>query len=466
MPDNELPAVCVIDVVGLTLGALGPETPTLCRLRDRGCAVPLQGIVPAVTCSAQATLLTGTSPSDHGVVGNGWLYRDTREVRFWQQSRSLIEADPVYESARRRALARNRPFQSAKLFWWFNQGAVVDLSVTPKPHYGADGSKRFGISGTPDGLTEHLEKTLGPFPFPAFWGPMAGLGSSDWIARATARVLRDHRPHLTLSYLPHLDYDLQRFGPGDPRAKTALREVDECLRLILEAADEMDVAVVAVSEYGIVPVHRPIALNRMLREKGWLVVRDGPFGEVLETFQSRAFAVADHQIAHVYVSDPSVLPRVKEALEGTDGVARVLGKDRLSEVGLDHPRSGELVAFSEPDAWFSYPYWLDSDRAPDFARTVDIHRKPGYDPCELFFDPRLRSPKMRVIGKLLRKKLGFRTLMDLVPLDPGLIRGSHGLLNTGEDRPVLVTNRSEPFSGDSFPMTGFRQGLLELLDLS
>ena len=173
--------------------------------------------IPAVTCTAQATILTGRPPEEHGVVGNGWYFRDTGEVRFWQQSNRLIEAEPLYETARRWAAEEGRPFKTAKLFWWFNQGAAVDLSVTPKPYYAADGNKAFGIAGTPDGLTDRLEAKLGPFPFHTFWGPRAGLGCTQWIAKCAAEIVRDDRPDLTLVYLPHLDYDPQRFGPFGQR---------------------------------------------------------------------------------------------------------------------------------------------------------------------------------------------------------------------------------------------------------
>ena len=205
------PLVC-INAVGLTPRLL-PLAPRLHALATAGWMRPLREVLPAVTCTAQATLLTGQTAERHGIVGNGWLFRDTGEVRFWQQSNRLIQAEPLYVTARRRAAAAGRSFRCAKLFWWFNQGAAVDVSVTPKPYYGADGNKAFGITGTPAGLTDHLEKSLGPFPFPSFWGPMAGLPCTEWIARCAAEVLRRERPDLTLVYLPHLDYDPQRFGP-------------------------------------------------------------------------------------------------------------------------------------------------------------------------------------------------------------------------------------------------------------
>src|SRR5687768_8674457 len=199
----------ILNTVGLTSRLL-PFAPRLHALVKAQWSRPLEEVLPAVTCTAQASMLTGKLPQEHGIVGNGWLFRDTMEVRFWQQSNRLVQAEPLYVTARRRAAARGKPVACAKLFWWFNQGADVDVSVTPKPYYGADGDKAFGISGTPEGLPERLESFHGKFPFFTFWGPSAGLPCTRWIALASATVVREYRPALTLVYLPHLDYDPQR----------------------------------------------------------------------------------------------------------------------------------------------------------------------------------------------------------------------------------------------------------------
>ncbi len=436
-----------LNVVGLTPRLL-EHAPNLKALASQGCGKPLGGIVPAVTCSAQATALTGLAPSGHGIVGNGWFHRDTGEVRFWLQSNALIQGQTIYATAKQRAAERGEAFTCAKMFWWFNQGAPVDWSVTPKPWYGADGSKVFGIHGSPPELCDELESALGEFPFHSFWGPMSGLPSSDWIARASAQVIRTKRPTLTMVYLPHLDYDLQRVGPDTPQTAQRVREVDAAAGEVLKAAADIGAEVVAFSEYGLLPVTRVELPNRVLREAGLLEVRDGPFGEVLDTFRSRAFAVCDHQVAHVYVRDEADRERVAALLESREGVARVLDERAKVAMGLEHPRSGDLVLLARPDAWFAFPYWLDEKRAPDFARTVDIHRKPGYDPCELFFDPKLLAPKLRAGRKLIAKKLGFRYLMDVVPLDPTLVKGSHGLLPIDvNEGPVLIT--SEAAAGDT-----------------
>ena len=418
----------MICAVGLTKELL-PHAP---RLAAQGEARPWRAPLPAVTATAQATLLTGRPPSEHGVVANGWLYRDTREVRFWQQSDALIQCKPRIHDG----------VDTAKLFWWFNQGARVARFATPKPHYGSDGSKVFDII---DRTGCRLQPRLGAFPFASFWGPGAGLPASQWIADAAALVLREARPDLTLVYLPHLDYDFQRFGPGDP-ARVA--ELDRCAGVVIDAAEAVDAQVVVVSEYGLVPVARPVAINRALRRAGWLDVRDGPFGEMLDTFDSRAFAVADHQIAHVYVERVDRRD-VRRELEALPGVAAVV---EPCDVGLAHPRSGEWIALAEPDAWFHYAYWLDDARAPDFARTVDIHRKPGFDPCELFMTSRARAGL-----RLLQKRVGLRYRMDVVPLAPERVRGSHGLA-TPPETGALVVGPAPP--DDMLDFHDYLRGLL------
>jgi predicted AlkP superfamily pyrophosphatase or phosphodiesterase len=453
----------LINAVGLTRKLLA-FAPRLEGLARAGWVRTLEEVVPAVTCSAQASILTGAAPQGHGIVGNGWLFRETGEVRFWQQSNALLQAKPIYVTANRMAGQRRRTFRAAKLFWWFNQGADVAISVTPKPHYGADGNKAFGITGTPDGLCERLEAAEGRFPFHTFWGPGAGRPCTEWIARASARVLRSERPELTLIYLPHLDYDPQRFGPSGCDMPRLVRELDDACAPLLDAARSVGARVWVVSEYGHVDVNRPVYLNRVLREAGLLAVRPGPFGETLDTFGSRAFGVCDHQLAHVYCGRCEDRERVRDAIAATPGVARVLAGDERGELGLDHPRAGEFVVLAQDQAWFAYPYWLDDRSAPDFARTVDIHRKPGYDPCELFFDPRRFWPKGRAIGRLLQKKLGFRTLFDVVPLDANLVRGSHGLRSpTDADGPILVGDGPPPSGEGTIPMPAVHGLLLGAL---
>jgi predicted AlkP superfamily pyrophosphatase or phosphodiesterase len=454
----------IINAVGLTTRRLS-SAPRLSALANAGWRVPFREVIPAVTCTAQATLLTGTTPDQHGIVANGWLFRDTNEVRFWQQSNRLIEAEPLYAAAKRRAVARGRNVTIAKLFWWFNQGADVDCSVTPKPHYGIDGRKAFDISTSPPDLHDSLVKQLGAFPFQAFWGPMAGLRSTQWIAAAAAATLIGHRPDLLMVYLPHLDYDPQRFGPNGSDMPRLVRELDEAAVPLLDAAKNTGARVWVINEYGHCDVTTPIYPNRALRAAGLLSVRSGPFGEQLDLYASRAFAVCDHQLAHVYVRDPADVPRVAETLSGLPGGDRVLVGDQRDEIHLRHSRAGDIIATSKSNAWFAYPFWLDDRHAPDYARSVAIHNKPGFDPCELFFDPKIRFPQFRVARKLLQKALGFRMTMDMVPLEASLVRGSHGLGAADDlDRPLWIGDGSAPGAG-LVPMTMFRDAVLNALGL-
>jgi hypothetical protein len=455
----------LVNTVGLSSRHL-PLAPRLHALAQAGWHRPMREVIPAVTCTAQATMLTGRTPEEHGIVGNGWLYRDTMEVRFWQQSNRLIQSEPLYVTARRRATERGQPFRCAKLFWWFNQGAEVDVSVTPKPHYGADGNKAFDILSEPEMWSGRLRQSLGDFPFTTFWGPRAGLPCSQWIARAAAVVLRAEGgpPELTLVYLPHLDYDTQRLGPEGCDWPRLVGELDAAVEPVLDAARTVGARVWVVNEYTHIQISRAVLVNRALREMGFLVAREGPFGEQLDTFASRAFAVCDHQVAHVYLKHADDAAAARDAVAQLDGVQHVFAGDERGQIGLTNSRAGDLIALAARDAWFAYPFWVDDQRAPDYARTVDIHRKPGYDPCELFLDPRLMFPRLRVARRLLAKTRGFRALFDVIPLDPALVRGSHGLPAADPlDRPVLIADGEPP--GPDISQAAVRDLVLEALGL-
>ncbi|MEV0822317.1 alkaline phosphatase family protein [Nonomuraea rubra] len=431
----------VLDVVGLTPRLLA-HMPRLRALAADGFQAGLGTVLPAVTCSAQSTFLTGLPPSGHGIVGNGWYFRDLGEVLLWRQHNALVGGEKLWQAAR-----RDRPgYTVANVCWWYAMGADVDWTVTPRPIYRADGRKDPDCYTDPPSLHDELTAKLGPFPLFSYWGPGAGIASSAWICRAAEHVLAAHDPDLTLVYVPHLDYDLQRHGPSDPRAAAAAAELDTVLAPLLDAAAGR--TTVVLSEYGITDVSRPVDVNRALRAEGLLRVHTQDGMEYLDPWTSRAFAVADHQIAHVYVRDPADVPAVAKLCASIEGVATVLDQDGKATHGLDHPRSGELVLLAEPDSWFTYYYWLDDARAPDFARVVEIHRKPGYDPAELFFDPAAPgAAKRRAALALLRKKAGLRYVMSVVGLDAGAraVRGSHGLLPADPaDAPVLLCSAPAP----------------------
>ncbi|MFG3258575.1 alkaline phosphatase family protein [Streptomyces sp. NPDC048172] len=457
---TEVQPLLVVDVVGLTPRLLA-HMPRLKALGDGGAQAPLATVLPAVTCAAQSTFLTGELPSGHGIVANGWYFRELGDVLLWRQHNKLVGGEKLWDAAR----AVRPGYTVANICWWYAMGADTDWTVTPRPVYYADGRKEPDCYTRPPDLHDELVAELGEFPLFTFWGPGAGLTSSRWIIDATRHLLRTRHPDLALCYVPHLDYDLQRYGPDDPRAARAAAELDAALAPLLDQAREEGRTVVALSEYGITRVRRHVDINRALRRAGLLNVHTQDGMEYLDPWTSRAFAVADHQIAHVYVRDPDTdLPAAREALSGLPGIAELLDETGKKDHGLDHPRSGELVAVAEADAWFTYYYWLDDARAPDFARLVEIHRKPGYDPVELFMDPHDPYVKLRAATALARKKAGMRYTMSVVPLDPSPIRGSHGRLpDRPEDGPLLLCSREGALDGLApFPATEVKRLLLNL----
>jgi len=450
----------VVDVVGLTPELVGEHTPNLLALAQRGKMTPLSTAFPAVTCTAQSNFVTGKRPSEHGIVGNGWYFRDLSEVWFWRQSNRLVTADKVWDFAKR----RDPEFSCAKLFWWYNMYASADLTVTPRPMYPADGRKIPDVYAQPPDLRDELSAKLGQFPLFRFWGPAADITSSRWISDSALHIMKTRDPTLTLVYLPHLDYNLQRLGPSpkNTRLQRDLSEVDALCGELFEQAEQSGRRVVVLSEYGITEVSDAVHINRALREAGYLKVREEMGTELLDAGISDAFAVVDHQVAHVYVQKPEILNDVQALVEGLDGVERVLGHEGKAEAGLDHSRSGELVAVTRADRWFSYYYWLDVERAPDFATTVDIHRKPGYDPVELFLDPELVLPKLSVAWRLAKKGLGMRTLMDVISPDAvKLVKGSHGrLTDRPEQGPLFISDCPDLVKGDTVDSTEVRDLLL------
>jgi predicted AlkP superfamily pyrophosphatase or phosphodiesterase len=449
----------VLDVVGLTRSLLGgPHTPRLNALLAGSASI--QSITPAVTCSVQATYLTGRLPSSHGIVGNGWYFRDLGEVMFWRQSNQLVQGEKIWDTARR----RNPGFTVANTFWWYAMNTSADLTLTPRPLYCADGRKLPDCYSAPPALRERFNREFGQFPLFKFWGPATSIESSAWIAKAAMAIEESHQPTLQLVYLPHLDYCLQKLGPlGDVSGDLA--DIDRLCGQLLDYFQARGCHVVVLSEYGITPVSRTIHPNRILREAGLLSLKVDLGRETLDPMSSRAFAVADHQICHLYVRHPRDLPKVRELFAGVAGVEQVLDQDGKRAAGLDHDRSGELVLVAAADSWFTYYWWLDDDRAPDYARSVNIHAKPGYDPCELFIDPAIAFPKLKIASVLARKMLGFRYLMDVIPLDASLVKGSHGRIpDDPADGPILMTTAPQLIDADRVPAVGVHDLLLRHID--
>ncbi|MBL1201767.1 MAG: alkaline phosphatase family protein [Nostoc sp. GBBB01] len=435
----------VLNVVGLTPSLLGKNTPFLSTWAAKGQVVPIKPVLPAVTCSVQATYLTGKLPNEHGIVANGWYFRDECEVKFWRQSNKLVQAPKVWEIAK----SIDSNFTCANLFWWYNMYSSVDYAITPRPMYPADGRKLPDIYTHPSDVRSPIQSDLGQFPLFDFWGPKTSINSSQWIANSAKWIEERYSPTLSLVYLPHLDYCLQKFGHDEKRIQKDLLEIDGVCKELIEYYQARNTQVIILSEYGITPVNQAVHLNRILRENNLIAVREELGRELLDFGASIAFAVADHQIAHVYVNDHAYIPKVRSLLEATQGVAQVLDEQGKQAYHLNHPRSGELVAIAAPNTWFTYYYWLDDNKAPDFARTVDIHRKPGYDPVELFLDSQIKFPQGKIALKLLQKQLGFRYLMDVIPLDASIVRGSHGHITTSiNEGPLFITHQTHLVDSD------------------
>lgn len=438
----------VIDVVGLSASLIGEHTPFLKQWVADKQLSSIEPMLPAVTTAVQSTYVTGKWPTETGIVGNGWYDRTDCEIKFWKQSNKLVGGEKIWERARQ----LDPSFTVSKMFWWYNMYSSADFSVTPRPQYHADGVKAPDCYSHPSDLRDRLQEALGTFPLFNFWGPNANIKSTRWIADASLLVDRWHNPTLTLIYLPHLDYCLQKFGQDLPKISKELHEIDDVLKDLIQHYERQSAEIILLSEYGITNVSKPIHLNRLLREAGLINVRVEQGLELLDAGASRAFAVADHQVAHVYINDPSCTAQVRSILEKTSGIERILDEAGKQQYHIDNERSGDFVLMADADSWFTYYYWFDDAKAPDYARLVDIHRKPGYDPVEMFMDPANPMIKLKAGYKLIRKKLGFRYLMNVIPLDATLIKGSHGRVGTQVPyHPVFVSSRKGQSSTEPIP---------------
>lgn len=407
----------VIDIVGLSSNLIGEHTPFISKFTASHGLQTIQPVLPALTTAVQSTYITGKWPSETGIVGNGWYDKTDCEVKFWKQSNKLVNGEKIWERAKK----INPGFTCAKMFWWYNMYSSADYSVTPRPNYLADGRKMPDCYSHPVDLRDELQQSLGTFPLFKFWGPGADITSTRWIAEASLFTDKKYDPTLTLIYLPHLDYCLQKYGDDLSHITDHLKEIDDTVKQLVEHYEAKDARIILLSEYGITPVNNPVHINRILRSEGFLGIRVERGLELLDPGASKAFAVADHQIAHIYADDPAVLVKLKSLLTNTPGIKLVLDREEQKQFHINHERSGDLVLMADTNSWFTYYFWMDDSVAPDYARMVDIHKKPGYDPVELFM-----TSKAKAGYKLLRKKLGLRYVMDVIPLDATLVKGSHG----------------------------------------
>ena len=423
----------VIDIVGFSSSLINEHTPFLKKYAEEKGLNTITPMLPALTTSVQSTFITGKWPTEHGIVGNGWYDRIDCEIKFWKQSNKLVLAEKIWERAKK----IDPSFTCSKMFWWYNMYSGADYSVTPRPNYLADGRKLPDCYSHPAELRDELQKELGQFPLFKFWGPATDVSSTQWIADASVYTDKKYDPTLTLIYLPHLDYCLQKFGQDISSISKDLSEIDRIVEQLVNYYTGKGARIILLSEYGITNVDRPVHINRELRKNGFLQIRTERGLELLDPGASKAFAVADHQVAHIYINYPSVTLQVRQILEQIPGVQLILNKEEQKQYHIDHERSGDLVVMADERSWFTYYFWLDDAKAPDYARVVDIHKKPGYDPVELFM-----TSKARAGYKLLRKKLALRYVMDVIPLDATLIKGAHGrLVAEKKFHPVLITGQ-------------------------
>ena len=370
-----------------------------------GAIADLTPSFPCVTCPVQTNMTTGRGPSEHGVVANGFYWREKHQVEMWTAPNDCIERPQIWDLLSH----HGRGLSSAVWFPMHSKGCEADFVCTPAPIHNPDGSESLWCYTRPSEFYGELRDTLGHFPLMHYWGPLANVKATAWIADSAVIAARRWQPDFFYIYLPSLDYAAQRTGPQSAAAEAAVAELDDLIgRLaagMAEAYDEKLLWIVA-GEYAVTPVDHVTYPNRMLREAGLLAIEESEQGEQLDFGRSRAFAMVDHQFSHVFVADDDekAVAQVVDVFRNQPGIDEVLVGTQRGRYGLEHPRSGEVILISTPESWQAYYWWLSDDRAPQFARTVDIHRKPGYDPVELHFDPATKS----------------------IPLDATLVNGSHG----------------------------------------
>ena len=353
-----------------------------------------QSVFPALTCVAQASFRTAAAPASHGMVANGVFDRRLNRPMFWEQSARLVEGTRIWEKFRARG------GRVGMMFWQQSLGEAADLILSPAPihkHHG--GMIQDCYSQPPDLYARLCERLGGAFKLRQYWGPLASAKVGDWIARATAEVMADRQlaPELLLTYLPSLDYDLQRFGPHHAKSRAALKKALGQLDVMAQAARREGYEVMIFGDYAIADVSSAVFPNRALLEAGLMKTRDVRGMLYPDFHASRAFAMVDHEIAHVYVPDQADLEAVRKVLESLQGVGEPRpvgsGLERLSPDNCEdrslpvaaRRNSDEFTLVATDGHWFAYPWWTDKRQVPDFAGHVDIHNKPGYDPCELFF---------------------------------------------------------------------------------
>jgi predicted AlkP superfamily pyrophosphatase or phosphodiesterase len=422
--------IVLLDIVGLETDHLSSNLiPNIESIEKEGMSIKMAPVFPAVTCTVQASLLSGQYPNKHGIISNGLYDRTNYTISFWEQSSSLVQSERIWDIVKRQD---SSSIKTAVLFGQNTMYSKSDIVITPRPLHMEDGMIMWCYS-KPVGYYEALKQKYGEFNLATYWGPLASYESSNWIVRAACDTLENHRPNLMFTYLPHLDYSAQRFGKDSREVREDLKRADNLVGLLIQKTIDLgikdDTQFVIFSEYGFNDVRSHIPLNRKLRDAGLLSVRTINEKEYIDFEFSKAVAMVDHQIAHIYIND-GLTQQTKRVLENIDGIERVLSGEDKKTFNIDHERSGDLIVLANKDSWFSYYWWYEDKKAPNFAKTVDIHRKPGYDPAELFIDPKTKS----------------------IPLNPNQIKASHGRPannDTEEGLAVYISNQKSVISDKS-----------------
>ena len=428
--NNKSKHVVVLDIVGLDVSHISSGlVPTISEIANNGQYGYLKPVFPSVTCTVQASVLSGKYPSDHGIVSNGFYDKENFQVLFWEQSSKLVQSERIWEVLKK----KNSNIKTSVLFWQNTMFANSNYLITPRPIHLENGGMDMWCYSRPPNYYEDVSSKIGEFDLLSYWGPFASFKSTEWISKSVEYTLENHKPDLLLAYFPQLDYPSQKFGKNSTQVKEDLRKIDEVVDSIVKKVEKLGLSdeteFIFFSEYGFNDVNDAIPLNKILRQNGLLETRTIKNKEYIDFEYSQAFAMVDHQIANIYLNDHADKIYVRKVLEEIKGIDMICANDKKQKLKIDNNRSGNLIAIADIDKWFSYYWWFDEDKAPTFTKTVDIHRKPGYDPLELFFDPAKKS----------------------VSFDTKLIKGSHGRpynLKTGEGLSSYVTSKRFEFDNE------------------
>jgi predicted AlkP superfamily pyrophosphatase or phosphodiesterase len=445
----------ILDIVGLDVShfdSLFQKYPNISSLFEKGGEYGyMKPVFPSVTCTVQASILTGKYPKDHGIISNGYFDRENLQTLFWEQSTNLVQSEKIWDTIK----SKNDMLKTAILFWQNSMYSNNNYVVTPRPIHLENGQMDMWCYSKPINYYEEISREVGEFNLMNYWGPFASINSSEWISKSVQYTIKNHRPNLIYAYFPQLDYSAQKFGHSSSQVTEDLMQIDNYVGNIIKKVKEAgifdDTHFLLLSEYGFNDVSDAIPINRILREKGLLQVRTINGKEYIDYEFSDAFAMVDHQIAHIYIINDSNnmgKEKIKSMIEDVSGIETVCDAKEKQKLHIDHSRSGELIAIANKDKWFSYYWWYDdqkntnsnpdlsriddNDKAPSYTRTVDIHRKPGYDPLDLFIDPKRKY----------------------ISTDTCLIKGSHGRpydIESGEGLSAFLSSKKiEHIKKDNF----------------